>query len=191
MSQYYFLVASLPLLNYEQRDAVDPQEFLALLAEHLGASDLTQVRGAAIDAPQESFSSASPTIRAWAAYERGLRNAIVRLRAARLSTEPGQYLRADESGDYGDGSAQIGEAAREAMGHDSPLSAEDALNRARWLFLDELEVGHYFDLEHIVVYYLRLQILARRRRFDRDQGQAQFERISEQIMNDYYQEQSE
>lgn len=191
MSQYYFLVASLPLLNYEQRDARDPHEFLALLTEHLSAADTALVRGATIDPPEEPRPSACPTIRAWTAYERGLRNALVRLRAARMSTDPGQHLRPDEYDDYGDGSAEIGEAAREAMGHDSPLSAEDALNRARWLFLDELEVGHYFDLDHIAVYYLRLQILARRRRFDHEQGTARFARISEQIMNDYYQEQSE
>ncbi len=191
MSQYYFLVASLPLLSYEQRDATEPQEFLALLAEHLSASDLALVRNATIDPPEGTCASASPVIRAWTGFERGLRNGLVRLRAARLSTEPGHYLRPDENGDYGDTSAEIGEAAREAMAHDSPLSAEDTLNRARWLFLDQLQVGHYFDLEHIAVYYLRLQIHARRRRFDHDQGQARFARISDQIMNDYYQEHSE
>ncbi len=191
MSQYYFLVASLPLLNYEQRDAIEPSDFLELLADHLTGSDFRLVASATIDPPQEELSSPNPTLQAWIAYERGLRNALVRLRAGRRSVEPGHYLRPDERGDHGDGSAYITDAAREAMGHESPLSGEDALDRARWFSLDELEVGHYFDLDRIAIHYLRLQILARRRRFDRREGEARFRRISEQIMNDYYQEQSE
>ncbi|MFW5685010.1 MAG: DUF2764 family protein, partial [Spirochaetota bacterium] len=86
---------------------------------------------------------------------------------------------------------EIGEAAREAFSHDSPLSGEDALDRARWRFLDDLEAGHYFDLDRVVIYFLKLQLLARRRLFTRTRGEERYAGITERIMNDYYQEHNE
>ena len=191
MSQYYFLVASLPLLSYEQPDAADPDAFLGMLGEHLTEHDLAVVAGARLDAPIADAAFQNQTIRAWERYERGLRNALVRLRAPGRSADPSQYVRADQSGSEGNDASWVADAAREALGHESPLGAEHALNRARWSFLDEIEVGHYFDLHRVIVYYLKLQILARRRLFDRSAGEAAFVRINETIMNDYYQEQSE
>ncbi len=196
MSQYYFLVASLPLLSYEDRDAAEPAEFLETIGGHLTDADLRIVARATIEPPPADESSAdhtrgNETLRAWTEYERGLRNALVRLRAGKRLVDPARFVRTGPSGSEGSDSVEIGEAVRDAWTQESPLSAEDALNRARWSFLDELEVGHFFDLDLIIVYFLKLQILARRRAYDRKEGEAQFVEITRRIMNDYYQERSE
>jgi hypothetical protein len=73
--------------------------------------------------------------------------------------------------------------AREAYAQDSPLQAEDTLNRARWGYLDELEVGHYFDIEKILVYALRLQVLARKALFDADRGRELFDKVYSEIIS--------
>ena len=191
MSQYYYLVASLPLLSYENRDAAEPDEFLAILGEHLTDADLGVVERASIEAPLDDDPTGNETVRAWIEFERGLRNALVRLRAGRKMVDPAQFVRTGRSDSEGSDAVEIGEVVRDAWNQDSPLSGEDSLDRARWSFLDALEVGHFFDLDLIIVYYLKLQILARRRRFDRKDGEARFVEITERIMNDYYQEQSE
>lgn len=208
MSQYYYLVASLPLLAYEDREAADPAEFLETLEDHLSEAELDEVRRARIDAPlaEESWSSeaiaadvlgaaysvpARPILAAWEAFERGVRNALVRLRTATRGGDPAQFIRLDAAGHEDSDAVEIADAAREAFNHDSPLSGEDILNRARWSRLDDLEAGHYFDLDRIIVYYLKLQILARRRLFAHDRGEEAFTRITDTIINDYYQEQSE
>jgi hypothetical protein len=191
VSQYYFLVASLPLLSYEDRDAAEPSEFLTMLGDHLTDTDLDIVARATIEAPREQDTTGNETVRAWVEFERGLRNALARLRAGRRLVDPAQFVRNDQSGNEGSDSFEMREAVRDAWNQDSPLSSEDSLDRARWNYLDDLEVGHFFDLDIIIVYYLKLQILARRRLFDRKEGEAQFVKITRRIMNDYYQEQSE
>lgn len=191
MSQYYFLVASLPLLSYENRDATEPSEFLEVLADHLPQDELDLVSSATIDAPLDATRCGQPTVDRWREFERGLRNALVELRAPAKSVEAARYRRVDEAGHANTEPAEIAEGSREAMAHESPLSGEDQLNRVRWHFLDDLEVGHFFDLDRIVIYYLRLQLLARRRLFTRANGEERFARINETIMNEYYQEQSE
>ena len=113
------------------------------------------------------------------------------LRAPGASVEASRYVRLDEAGHDGTDPSEIAEGSREAFQHESPLSGEDQLNRIRWQYLDDLVVGHFFDLDRIIIYYLRLQLLARRRLFTRKNGEEQFARINETIMNDYYQEQSE
>lgn len=188
MSQYYFLVASLPLLSYDNRDTTEPSEFLEMLGDHLGEREIDLVRQATIDAPGIG-SSGHETIDRWNEFERGVRNALVRLRAQRRNADASESLRLDDGGGDATTPTEIGDAARDAFNHDSPLSGEDVLNRARWEFLDELEVGHFFDLERIIIYYLKLQLIARRRGFRRDEGERKFAEITEQIINDYYQEQ--
>ncbi len=194
MSQYYFLVASLPLLSYENRDAMEPAEYLAMLADHLSPADLETVTSAGIDAPaskdESGATTGNATIESWTRFERGLRNSLVHLRASG-SSDPNDFIRVDRTGNDDTDPVELAEATREAYNHESPLSGEDILNRARWFHLDELEVGHFFDLDRVIVYYLKLLILARRRIFTRSEGERQFAAINERIMNDYYQERSE
>jgi hypothetical protein len=49
--------------------------------------------------------------------------------------------------------------ARNAFHQESPLAGELMIQRGRWGILDELEFGHYFDLERLIVYKLKLEIL--------------------------------
>lgn len=210
MAEYYYLVASLPLLSYENRESIEPAEFLSSLRSYLDANALRTVAAARIDGAtdrsvgsdsdqeitessglDESAAPDHPTLSGWNAFERGLRNTLVRLRAASIGRDASEHLRLDASGSDGTGATEISDAAREAANHESPLSGEDILNRARWAWLDELDAGHFFDLSRIITHYLRLQILARRRFFTREQGEERFTAINEKIMNEYYQEQSE
>jgi len=46
--------------------------------------------------------------------------------------------------------------------------------RARWSFLEELEVRHAFDVERLVVYSLKLRLLERRALLDPDGGRERF-----------------
>lgn len=94
----------------------------------------------------------------------GVRNALVRLRAVRLGLEPDEFVR----GDIFDHSQTL--LAEEAFNANSPLMAEEILNKARWRYLDELEFGHYFDIERLVIFFIKLQILERISLFDTEKG---------------------
>ena len=45
------------------------------------------------------------------------------------------------------------------------------MNRARWDVLEDLELGHTFDLERLLVYAIKLQLLERKFAMDADRGE--------------------
>jgi hypothetical protein len=49
--------------------------------------------------------------------------------------------------------------------------------------LDELESGHYFDIDKILVYALRLQILERKALFDEQKGREMFDKVYTEIIS--------
>ena len=187
MGNHYYFAASLPLLSYESRAALEPAQFLTNATPHLTANELRAVADARIEGPKR-IDVGSAVGNAYARFERGLRNALVRLRATGLGVDPEEMLRRDESGRDESDLPGVAETARQAYAEESALAAEDLLNRARWTYLDSLETGHYFDTDLLVVYYLRLQILARRALFHRDVGEAKYNETIREITNDYYQE---
>lgn len=72
--------------------------------------------------------------------------------------------------------------AREArgksiLGETSPLLMEKKFEEERWNFLEDREIGRHFDLETLVIYFLKLQILERLASFDTEKGKVLFESI--------------
>ena len=185
MSQYYFLVASLPLLTYDDEAELSSEQFLEIIKTNLHPADSATVAAASIEAPR-TVDGASVSERMWRTYDRGLRNVLARSRAPQRNTDANHYIRTDELLHDETQRAGLEELAREATLAPSPLSAEDLLNRARWRELENLEVGHNFDVQYLVVYYLKLQLLERRGLFNRDDGEAAFLSVTESSMNDYY-----
>ena len=187
MGNHYYFVASLPLLSYDDRTALDPARFLTNAQSYLSDRDLELVSQCRIDAP-DSVELGTQAGSRYARFERGLRNALCQLRAVKRGSDPEESIRRDRYGN--DDSDQIGlrDLARQAVAEESALAAEDLLNRARWSRLDQLETGHYFDTASLAIYYLRLQVLARRALFHRPVGEARYNEATQRITSDYYQE---
>lgn len=169
MSQYYYLVATLPMLFYQSERSPSREEFLELCRTLVSGADFRVLAEADLQVRGEQASGCA-VLDKWRSWECGLRNELAKLRARRKSVEPaGHLVEARE---------HLGqtEIARQALGEASPLAAEELLNRARWDYLDELETGHYFDLSRLVLFSLRLQLLVRRRLLsDRERGGASFQ----------------
>ncbi len=185
MSRYYFFVATLPTLRYEDRDAQDPSDFLEVAGDHLDKDDAELLPLARIDAPDAGGSEPEP-VRSWVDFERDLRNALAKVRAQRAGKEVSGFLRENGAGETN--MAAYEELAREAVAAESPLTGEDLINRARFAFAEELEVNHFFDIDVIVAHYIKLQVIARRKTFSRSEGEKRFAAISDQITSEYYQE---
>lgn len=118
-----------------------PQRDLRAL-ENLHAEDLSQQK--------------SKTIQKLLGFEISLKNELVKLRAARKKVAPEKYLKPN-----GYAGISIYRIAVAAQRNPSPLEAERILDQARWNFLDELAIGHYFDLDFLIIYALKLLILGR------------------------------
>ena len=57
----------------------------------------------------------------------------------------------------------------------NPLEIETRLLRVKWDFLEEQEIGHFFDLDFLIIYYLKLQILERIASFNKEKGKENLE----------------
>lgn len=174
MSQYYYVVASLPLLAYEMEKQYTTEDFLSVCAEQLSGRDYRLLADSELSW-REGRKTTSALLEAWWRFDRSMRNELAGLRAARKGEEADKYLRGETD------LLAAQEIARGAFSQESPLQAEEMLIRAAWSYLDELELGHYFDLEKLIVFYLRLQILKRKNSFTREKGMENFQTIYQSV----------
>lgn len=176
---YYYLVASLPLLSLDAERLWTDEEFLEACRGSLSPRDYRVVAAASLRATAPAEASC-PSLELWRAWETALRGELASLRGKRAGREPG--------GEPGRGAGTGGPAfltaqgaARSAFAQESPLQAEEILDRARWAHLDDLEVGHHFDVDKVVLYRLRLQLLRRRALRDPARGERRFAQSYEAI----------
>lgn len=174
MSQYYYTTASLPMLFYEEDAPVSRSVFLETCGIELAEEDCRLIQKTDLN-DTESSEPTCAVLEEWRAWEKTLRNKLASLRAQRKGEDAEKHIREGEDV-FG-----VERTAHEAFGNDSPLAGEDILNRARWAFLDELETFHYFDMEKLVIYFLKLQILERKSLFDEEKGTGRFESIVETL----------
>ena len=160
-SYYTYLISSLPMLHFGMKPPFSFEKFLQICQDVVSDSDVNQIRTASIcgEYPQQS---SQVTLKRWQDFDAALRNELVKIRAARRRVEPLQYLRRSEYVDF-----SLAHLAINAYRNPSLLEAEGMLDQQRWRFLDELAAGHYFDLDFLIVYALKILILERWERISR------------------------
>ena len=121
----------------------------------------------------------------WYATESALRNELARVRASRLGVDESKYL-SDIAVPVWLSAGDLESRVSEAMAQESPLRAEQILDDYRWHTLDQLAIGHYFDIDILIIYYLKLQILRRRAAMNREAGQSLFDATYKTIIDRYY-----
>ncbi len=135
--------------------------------------DFTEFSGCVISPEGNGSGRISRNYRLW---ERSLRNELVRLRAAEQSLDADGFFR-DADSVYG-----TRETAAEAMKKATPLEAEIYLINRRWLKIEEMTVCHFFDMEFLCGYRLKLLLLERRSLFDDKKGSAAYWKIHNRML---------
>jgi hypothetical protein len=177
LSNYYYLVASLPMLDYEKTAAVTVKYFLEICAAQLKPYDYALLKNADFTGLRSSFPQAE-AYRRYRSWEVALRNELVRLRALKKGEDPVPYLKA------GSEVYSLKMLAKRVFEESSPLQAENLLNRGRWDYLEELEIGHFFDINKIVIYYLKLQLLTRKAYFRDEPGKENYTALQQQVFEE-------
>jgi len=166
------------MLFYDTEAALlSPGDFLLFCSAWIPVKEFNLLKNASIQDVRGDETS-NPVVTRWNLWERTLRNELVSLRA--------QQKKTDLFEDIVPGEKVLGLAniAREAFSQPSPLTGEDMLNRSRWNFLEELETGHHFDIEKLIIYYLKLQLLQRKDFFNKERGRANYNEIFAYITAD-------
>ena len=165
-SSYYYFLASLPLLSFDGKMPMTVGAFQEECRRLLSEKDCALMER--LWTPQDEpapTNSGNHVLDAWLAFDRGFRNELAWLRADHLDKDPLKYLRGPRTF-----LSTCLEDIQRALKMDDLLQAEEVLSKARWRFLDELGTGHYFDLESLFVYYLKLTILQRHQEYRSSEG---------------------
>jgi len=163
--QYYYTVASLPSLSFDKPLPINKEKFFALCKIELVKKDFNILQSAELIPLKPKEKSPVKLMEKWYSWEQGIRNELVRLRSKSLGWDGTPYIR--------NGKTKIPyntSIAPKAFNIKSPLSAEEALDRARWNFLEVLEINYYFTIEKLIVYYFKIQILEKTSLFNNKKG---------------------
>jgi len=162
MEKYVYLASQLPLLTFDREPAMSVTTFLEEGRKWLSPPDWKILNEVTINAVAAEKSDLM-ALRDYKNYEHALRTELVQYRRALRNRE--EYKPAVFS--------------LTVLKEGNPLEIEKKLLRLRWQRIEELEFEHYADLEFLALYYLRLQILMRLQKFDKEVGKAKFKTIIE------------
>ena len=152
-NHYVYLISSLPMLNFGQEPPFSFETLLLKCAELIPQQDWEILKGLS---QGDIGSQKQTTLKKWLGFEMMLKNELVRARSLRHKVDPAKYLRPD-----GYAGQSFYHAATAACKSPSLLEGEKILDIARWNYLDELSFSHYFDLDLLIIYALKLLILER------------------------------
>jgi len=162
LAAYYYASASLPMLTGpDQVPPISSEEMMDVCRRFTSHSDYSGLLATSLD-PE-----AGPAPGIWVPFclwEISLRNELAILRALAQNLNSESFLR-KSPGVFGTSAI-----ASEAMAGKSPLEAELYLDGRRWAKIEELSTGHYFDIEYLRAYRLKLQILERHVKFEEELG---------------------
>ncbi|MGI9257136.1 MAG: hypothetical protein ACR2PY_09405 [Salinispira sp.] len=188
MSSYYYILASLPHLEFESDYIPDPADFLDLCRLFLSESDMRIVESATLhphaEAPAETApeTAAVPLLEKFRHWEIGLRNELAKQRSQILNREAA--IRLNDDGSDCTAVSGLADSVKLIMQSATPLEADIGLDRLRWQYLNELGSGHYFNVQQLIVYYLRLRIRIRRDRLTADSGIAAYNEQMNGVRNE-------
>lgn len=176
MQQYYYTVASLPALRFEEPPFLSQDDFLELCRIEATPEDQRVIEMASIhpesDPDGGDAGTAAPgVLGVWNRILREFHIHAAQIRSQNLGWEADRIPRAEGI------DASMSERTRAILNEENPLKMETALMRWLWQVADDLESGHHFDREKLVVYHLKLQLATRRALLtDSEGGQEEFDR---------------
>jgi len=157
MDKYIYFAAQLPLLVFDKEPALTINDFLEEGRKWLSDADYALLSAVSINSTEPTGNDPA-ALREFKLYEKMLRDELVLYRQS-LKTRQEHKPRL---------------FAPATLKEGNPLDVEKKILQLRWHLLSELEFGHYSDIEFLVLYYLKLQILQRLQRFDREKGKEKF-----------------
>lgn len=160
MDKYYYLVSLLPTLYFDKEPEITMDFFLTEAEKWANRRDFDLLSGLDLD-EVTSHPSDPQSLKAYKAIELAIRNDLVawrREKRAGREHKPGAF-------------------PLSAIKDSNPLQVEKNLLKLRWDFLTEKQLDHHFDLEALVLYRLKLEILERLAQYDREKGLEKYQTL--------------
>ncbi len=176
---YYYFIASLPRIEFDTSTTLSVHSKLPLSLQdylkdckNLLASEDYELVERILTEDENQIQTHEKTLQAWIDFNERLRNELTWFRAQRASVDPLLHARGEKSKD-----PHILGIIQHISQEPNLLMAERFLDQIRWKFLEELTFGQYFNKELVIIYTLKLKILARYEEIYSDKGRQQFEEL--------------
>ena len=193
MNNYYYIIAGLPELS---KDAAvsgekNADDLIDEIKGQCSVADLSVIsflekgyvaENLNADFYREALYGKNGFLRNWFAFDLNVRNAKVRYLNSALGREAGR----DEIS-LSDSTSESREPFCKAAELDAILHGKDILARERnidnlyWNMLDELTVQHYFDMDVILAFILKLHIIDRWHLLDEQTGREMFRKLVDEV----------
>ncbi len=158
MDNYYYLVSQLPSLVFDSPSSYTERDFLEESEKWLGPGEMRTLSGIRLDG--ESFPRRCPGLaKSYRVFEQTFRGELASYR---------QTVRT--GGDF------TPSAFPPSLLSGTPLEVEKNLLRFRWEWIESIEREHHFDLDFLILYYLKLQIQSRLALYRREEGMSAFQK---------------
>ena len=165
----YYLISSLPLLEFDQPPQITADAFLKACREQVGGATADAVEALMSGAP-----SGHPFVKAWRGKDTLLRNAVARARARGAGVDPERWLRpVQEAPD-----AYLERLVEDAFLQPDPFRMERMLDKARWAILEEMQGLNLMDAKAVLAYAVKLSLAWRWANLDAGRGQEAFGRLT-------------
>ena len=161
MDKYYYVVAQLPLLFFDREPAFTSEDFLQEAEKWLSKRDYGVLRRAHYDSTDLAMSGPK-LLKKYVEREFEFRTELAAWRKARK-----------EGMDYKPESFSVS-----LLKEGNPFDVEKALLRRRWDLISEVEADYHFDLQFLILYFFKLQILEKLSLYNKEKGLEIFQKIS-------------
>lgn len=177
-SSQYYLVSQLPAIeNVDSKQLPITEKYYRDLCERfLDEKSLAIVRNLSLEPPKKEIKTGSAFLDAWNDRERCLRMALAQVRALKMKKDSDTLP--------GGCTADILQAARTAVGMESPLAAEEFLNKYRMETLRSLAPLDTFSVDAVFAYGISLMLAQRMKKFDVETGKVSYHKIYDEILED-------
>ena len=178
-SRHYYLIAQLPDITSSGEKAVMPiteKYYRDLCSRFLSVEEMKVLNTLSLTPPRKESGTGSRFLNTWYEKERNLRFALAQIRAQRMKKDFDQVP--------GSCTADILQAARTAVGMDSPLSAEQFLYGYRQSVLNNIRSYDIFSIDAVYEYGIRLMLMLRMKKFNRETGTASYHKIYDSILGE-------
>ena len=174
-----FFSASLPTLEFGKPSPITVAEFDSMAREYLDEKKCACLAELNFPVPENDPEKFVSVHRIWSdmrSFERVLRLRIAAIRAEKLEVaetvaEPEEFF------------SEIEYILNSAAICDDPCERELMIDRVRWAYLENMEMGHMLDFDGLCIYRLKLQILEAYRGRTPEEGVPHFERALEMILS--------
>ena len=176
MNQYY-LIAQLPSLEIASETTALPiteERFYELCRTNLGKKAWNALNGLTLVPKRQNQKTGYSFIDKWYQWERNFRLALAGARA--------EKMKKPFEGKTGEFPEELLRTVRQAVEMGDPLEAERYLTRVRLDFLETLRPADSFSETMLFYYALKLKLILRLQRFDKNRGQSAYREIYSSIM---------